>query len=371
MKVTLENGINASAGCGKPCFAEFDNILQELRRCEERKQQQSVEVTSATTKQKILRDHLQQTQAELAAARASKLKLCEEIGTLKQAKEHQNKQLEKYEFDLQFARETHASMTKKLKDLETSTWTIKQQYIQSLASRIKSSVQVLRQLNVTHPATFNVDATESCSEPGQANQKKRKRVLGDEISEQQVLHTDSKPEESSIAAEIKVSEIAAKIKHAAALDGDCSSLLPTSGNVDQNDSANVETELRTTELLDQISKLELAQSALKDMYTALEFKHNESVAKSKELEQDAKNKGAKIEELEQEVKIAQSTTSANSNSETQEKEVMKGRLKILEENLAQMNGYADQLEMVIAQCPSCTLKLQSESTQDSVANKVE
>lgn len=107
------------------------------------------------------------------------------------------------------------------------------------------------------------------------------------------------------------------------------------------------------------------------MYTALEFKHNESVAKSKELEQDAKNKGAKIEELEQEVKIAQSTTSANSNSETQEKEVMKGRLKILEENLAQMNGYADQLEMVIAQCPSCTLKLQSESTQDSVANKVE
>lgn len=71
------------------------------------------------------------------------------------------------------------------------------------------------------------------------------------------------PEESSIAAEIKVSEIAAKIKHAAALDGDCSSLLPTSGNVDQNDSANVETELRTTELLDQISKLELAQSALK------------------------------------------------------------------------------------------------------------
>jgi hypothetical protein len=38
----------------------------------------------------------------------------------------------------------------------------------------------------------------------------------------------------------------------------------------------------------------------------------------------------------------------------------------LQDNLAQMNGYADQLEMVIAQCPACTIKLQNESTQDSV-----
>ena len=44
---------------------------------------------------------------------------------------------------------------------------------------------------------------------------------------------------------------------------------------------------------------------------------------------------------------------------------------VLQESLTQMNAYADQLEMVIAQCPSCTIKLQNESTQDSVANRAE
>ncbi|KAG3021501.1 hypothetical protein PC121_g959, partial [Phytophthora cactorum] len=52
-----------------------------------------------------------------------------EIGTLKQAKEHQAKQLSKYKIDLQAARESHAAMTKKMGELETWTWTIKQQYI--------------------------------------------------------------------------------------------------------------------------------------------------------------------------------------------------------------------------------------------------
>lgn len=40
--------------------------------------------------------------------------------------------------------------------------------------------------------------------------------------------------------------------------------------------------------------------------------------------------------------------------------------QLLQDNLNQMNSYADQLELVISQCPSCTIKLQNESTQDSV-----
>lgn len=68
-------------------------------------------------------------QEELVAAQASKAKLCEEIGMLKQTKQHQSKQLDKYKIDLQTAREAKAVMTKKVEQLETSTWTIKQQYI--------------------------------------------------------------------------------------------------------------------------------------------------------------------------------------------------------------------------------------------------
>lgn len=46
---------------------------------------------------------------------------------------------------------------------------------------------------------------------------------------------------------------------------------------------------------------------------------------------------------------------------------LESQVKLLEDNLTQMNSYADQLELVIGQCPSCTIKLQNESTQDSVA----
>uniref|UniRef100_K3WZB8 Uncharacterized protein n=1 Tax=Globisporangium ultimum (strain ATCC 200006 / CBS 805.95 / DAOM BR144) TaxID=431595 RepID=K3WZB8_GLOUD len=35
-----------------------------------------------------------------------------------------------------------------------------------------------------------------------------------------------------------------------------------------------------------------------------------------------------------------------------------------QENLNQMNAYADHLELVIGQCPSCSVKVQAESTQD-------
>lgn len=35
-----------------------------------------------------------------------------------------------------------------------------------------------------------------------------------------------------------------------------------------------------------------------------------------------------------------------------------------QDNLTQMNAYADHLEIVIGQCPSCSVKVQTESTQD-------
>ncbi|KAF1774404.1 hypothetical protein GQ600_8344 [Phytophthora cactorum] len=148
MKATSEKGADVSAGYTKARLAQLENMLQELRRCEEQKRQQSVESASVVVKQKLLNDQLLQIQDELAAAQTSKAKLCEEIGTLKQAKEHQAKQLSKYKIDLQAARESHAAMTKKMGELETSTWTIKQQYIRYTgcdASFMVRCVRVVKQ----------------------------------------------------------------------------------------------------------------------------------------------------------------------------------------------------------------------------------
>lgn len=44
-------------------------------------------------------------------------------------------------------------------------------------------------------------------------------------------------------------------------------------------------------------------------------------------------------------------------------------MALSQDNVSQMNSYADQLELVMSQCPSCTIKLQSESTQDPSAAK--
>ncbi|ETI32421.1 hypothetical protein F441_21162 [Phytophthora nicotianae CJ01A1] len=124
-----------------------------------------------------------------------------------------------------------------------------------------------------------------------------------------------------------------------------------------------------------MAKLESDHSALMDKYKALECKHVGVLTDSRTSAQEIEAKDSKIEELMQMLEILRSKQHANSsdsNSTNDEgKEALEGRLKMLEENLAQMNGYADQLEMVISQCPSCTVKLQNESTQDSISNKAE
>ncbi|KAG3170269.1 hypothetical protein PC129_g7698 [Phytophthora cactorum] len=127
MKATSEKGADVSAGYTKARLAQLENMLQELRRCEEQKRQQSVERVRCCEAEAAERPTA--AEYEELFSQTSKAKLCEEIGTLKQAKEHQAKQLSKYKIDLQAARESHAAMTKKMGELETSTWTIKQQYI--------------------------------------------------------------------------------------------------------------------------------------------------------------------------------------------------------------------------------------------------
>ncbi|ETI32419.1 hypothetical protein F441_21160 [Phytophthora nicotianae CJ01A1] len=190
MMVTSEKGVDASAGYTKSRLAQLESMLQELRKCEEHKRQQNVESASVAAKQKLLDDQLLQTQDELAAAQASKAELCAEIGALKQSKEHQAKQIDKYKLDLQAARESQAAMTKKMGELETSTWTIKQQYIRSLASRIKTSALVLQQLNGTNGVELRARIAGTCSEWEPTKPNKRKRVMEDNVEQQECVGDD-------------------------------------------------------------------------------------------------------------------------------------------------------------------------------------
>ncbi|KAH7492551.1 uncharacterized protein KRP23_1457 [Phytophthora ramorum] len=193
MKVLSENGGDTGAG---PRLAHLEQLLQELTRWEECKRQQSVESASVSTRQQLLRDQLLQSrkrnpQEELAAAQVGRAKLCEEIGTLKQAKDHQAKQLDKYKFDLQALRESQAAMTKKMEELEASTWTAKQQYIRSLASRIKTSALVLQQLHTANGALFGAQLTEKRNEWEQDNRNERKHIRAGGEKENRVVKGSS------------------------------------------------------------------------------------------------------------------------------------------------------------------------------------
>ncbi|CAI5702176.1 hypothetical protein KXD40_000537 [Peronospora effusa] len=388
----FEKGSETSVDYTRPHVTQLESLLQNLTQCEERKRQQSVESAAAETRHKLLNAQLIQTQEELVAAQASKAKLCEEIGMLKQTKQHQSKQLDKYKIDLQTAREAKAVMTKKVEQLEASTWTIKQQYIRSLASRIKTSALVLQQLNVASETTISARVAETCTAMEEAKSNKRKRIL-EENQMQQASEDGGKPEytgslteneprsrdrqPSDFVAVEGPAAIAAPSNDTPMMKG--SMLLPNASHngrkCDEKCEDRLESKHEVGELRANVTKLKSEYLVLNDKYNALVRDHNESLAERTMAAEEMKAKQSKIEELTQMLKSLRSkphdlTTDTSSMSEN-DKEAQEGRLKMLEENLAQMNAYADQLEMVIAQCPSCTIKLRNESTQDSIASRTE
>ncbi|OWZ07567.1 hypothetical protein PHMEG_00020021 [Phytophthora megakarya] len=363
MSAVSEQGGAVSAGYTRSHLEHLENMLQELTRAEDRERRQKMRNASINTKQKLLNDQLLRTQDELAAAQRSKDTLCEEIGTLKQTNEHQAQQLKQYKLDWKAARESQEAAVNKMENMEASTRIIKEQCLRSLAARIRTSEQVLQQLNVTIGTSFSARNAENCSDKRQMTPIKRKRVP--ELKEKSTMTEDSdKPQSTGIAMETEhqVERLSEPVA------ADAVSPMRRAKESEQQDRERAESKRIIAELQAQVDELEAEHSALSDKYTTLMCDHNETLTDSKAAAQDIEAKNSKIEELIQMLEVSRSkehSIPTEKNSETDvDKEALGGRLKMLEENLAQMNGYADQLEMVIGQCPSCTAKLQSEGTQD-------
>ncbi|KAI9922875.1 hypothetical protein PsorP6_000839 [Peronosclerospora sorghi] len=133
---------------------------------------------------------------------------------------------------------------------------------------------------------------------------------------------------------------------------------------------------------------------VEEKYNALLREHDTILVEKATAVKELSACKANIAQLTQQLETSrskqpESTTQACVSSE-KDKEAQEKRIKMLEvrfgvsssfsiwsepscsqDNLAQLNGYADQLEIVIARCPSCTVKLQNESTQDSLTNRGE
>uniref|UniRef100_A0AAV1TY79 Uncharacterized protein n=1 Tax=Peronospora matthiolae TaxID=2874970 RepID=A0AAV1TY79_9STRA len=401
----------SEASVVRPRLVHLESVLQELATSEEHQRQWSIELSRFNTRQQGLSAELQQTQEALAAAHASKAALCEEIGALRQTKADQVKQLERFKSDLQSARELRTVMTKKMEDLETSTWTVKQQYIRSLASRIKTSARVLQQLDVTSGTSLSTLVAGTSTEEEQVKPTKRKRAEKESDGQLKVAHGQPKligsvtTHELCVKRDGKISEVQGPESTimAASHEGELAERLDASLkksssllDYDKQCKTNAESETTVMELRAQVTDLKSELSVLDGKYNALVREHDEILAERSTTAQDIKAKESKIEELTLMLETSRSkpqglaSDSISTSGKSKDHEAAGGQLKMLEvrlgtvlyiglkvtefvlqESLTQMNAYADQLEMVIAQCPSCTIKLQNESTQDSVANRAE
>eukprot|EP00644_Phytophthora_capsici_P014037 jgi/Phyca11/98599/e_gw1.3.375.1 len=254
MKAISVKNNDMSAGYKRASLAQLESILQTLTQAEDRKRRHSVENATIATKEKLLSDQLLQAQKELATVQENKAQLCEEIGRLKQTNEHQANQINKFKLDLQAARESQSTVKTKMEELEASTSMTKQQYIRSLASRIKTSAFVLQKLNAAKAKESSFSAPWENDKP-----KKRAHVM-EGIEEQQDFGDGREPKSTGAPAEIDsqrltVADPEAPVKDSLNHDGQPSAS-------EQHEKDRVEKETLIAELQAQIAKLESECSAL-------------------------------------------------------------------------------------------------------------
>ncbi|KAG7389419.1 hypothetical protein PHYBOEH_007508 [Phytophthora boehmeriae] len=150
-------------------------------------------------------------------------------------------------------------------------------------------------------------------------------------------------------------------------------------NDEEKEDRRALSERALAQLHAQVTQLKGDFSKLEDKYQALEHERDMLVTDKKMSANDIEAKQTQVDELMQLLDLERSKhpiaaaepkempAGELDPSPHQDDSELQNRVKMLEDNVAQMNAYADQLEMVIAQCPSCTNKLQNGSTQDFAA----
>ncbi|TMW65883.1 hypothetical protein Poli38472_003648 [Pythium oligandrum] len=297
-------------------LSHLESVLQQLSKHEERTHRQSVERTSVQAQHRLLKDQLLSVQEELALAQGRKAELCETLGALQQAKEDQDKENRQLRVELQASREAQNTLLKKVAELETTTNQLKQQYIHSLTCRTKAANELLGKLHITGALGQLTDASIQTS-----------------------------------PAQIK--NLAGKPKHCVT----CVKLQTSFDQVKQ-------------ELAKELDAAKSSTSVLQEEHQQLKSAHEAILigaeANAKALEETC----AEVTQLQQklnETKLKIPQTPVSDCAEPRDLadgEDMSEKVKVLEDNLAQLNTYADHLELIINQCASCAVKLQSEGTQD-------
>ncbi|GMF54947.1 unnamed protein product [Phytophthora fragariaefolia] len=329
MKVMAEAGGTASA---RAPLAHLENILHELARCQERKRQQSAASASVNARQKLLSDQLKQgtalsrivwgretiadsdplrpAQEELAAAQASRAKLCEQIGALTQTKAHQAKQLDKYRIDLQASRESQAAMTKKIEVLQQSTWSTKQQYIRPAEQKPPLIVKEPPGLAAIQAkvVSSNREVTSMECHDDVASCNKDQDIC------QSQKNSEHRDESKSVMEELH-NEIAKLKVEYATLNG---KLIERLKDI-----------WKTERYLRPIPNALLCQ----DKHKTLVHDHKKALDDSKTAAQDIEAKQAKIKELTEMLEISRAKQSAGPSDEyasKHDKSGLEARLKVLE-----------------------------------------
>lgn len=309
---------------GKEHLKYLENLLQEIGHQEEKSTLQSVEISSAYAQKQQLETEVKEVKEKLAQSLNENTQLYEKVARLNQIKAEKEKEIKSISTELNGNRHTNEALQERCDHLQSEMEQLRDRFSSALDCRTKRMISILLT---------------------------RAPELDDSIILQEFQQFLKSIEKE--------------------LEGKRSPLSPKTA-VNQCDLSNSSsTDDKKGAFEEKIKNLEQALENKTNELAKVGVEWNEKfVVLQSNLElktKDADQFKSQVAELEEKV-ILQATTFPSSssgvppimaNTASAAVEEEKARIKLLEENLMQMNGYADNLEMILNECATCSEKIQA------------
>nr|CCA25398.1 AlNc14C296G10297 [Albugo laibachii Nc14] len=362
---------------------ELEDVLKEISNHEERKNLESIQQSFVETRQCVLQQQLESTRKELEGCTKSKATLCEKIGELEQDRREHTKSVKALKEELEATKEAQNLSLMRVAALERSKATLKQQGCRALTERSEKMMHMIRQLGPEYSCFIqDLDMEQVFFNDGE----KRRRAHEDkQETKHQAIQCSMKSSDINTTSPTSVSS--SKTAFIDPIGADAASekaktvFKSEDCEYERFKQANVSLALEKSTLMQDLDAARKALALMQGkgwkrvmncvvLDRSLIEKYG-SVESQFLREQEVSSKCSKtIAGLEMDLRTAKEALAKHQQSSEKPEEDLKAldtceRIKLLEDNLDQLNSYADHLELVISDCDKCTKKLRNEEETDA------
>nr|CCA25396.1 AlNc14C296G10297 [Albugo laibachii Nc14] len=344
---------------------ELEDVLKEISNHEERKNLESIQQSFVETRQCVLQQQLESTRKELEGCTKSKATLCEKIGELEQDRREHTKSVKALKEELEATKEAQNLSLMRVAALERSKATLKQQGCRALTERSEKMMHMIRQLGPEYSCFIqDLDMEQVFFNDGE----KRRRAHEDkQETKHQAIQCSMKSSDINTTSPTSVSS--SKTAFIDPIGADAASekaktvFKSEDCEYERFKQANVSLALEKSTLMQDLDAARKALALMQEKYGSVESQFLR--------EQEVSSKCSKtIAGLEMDLRTAKEALAKHQQSSEKPEEDLKAldtceRIKLLEDNLDQLNSYADHLELVISDCDKCTKKLRNEEETDA------